>query len=76
VLPYPPYSPDLEQSDYHLLSSLTIKEPGHHNAIDEALQNAMHQWLQEECDFCGAGILAVVEGWKKTVDKDGDCIGK
>jgi phage gp46-like protein len=49
-----------QQSDYHLLSSLKIKEPGHHNAKD-ALQNAMHQWLHEECNCCGAGILALSE---------------
>jgi len=56
---------------------LKVKEPGHHNATDEALQNAMHQWLQEkECNCCGAGILALVEGWKKTVDKGGDYIEK
>jgi hypothetical protein len=45
---------------------LKIKEPGNHNANDEELQNAMHQWLQEECNFYGAGILALVERWKET----------
>lgn len=75
MLLHPPYGPDLEQSDYHTLSSLKIKEPGHHNAKD-ALQNAMHQWLQEECNCCGAGILALAEGWKKTVNKDRDYIEK
>jgi hypothetical protein len=56
---------------------LKIKEPVHHNTIDKALQNAMHQWLQEkECNFCGAGIPALIEGWKNTVNKDGDYIEK
>jgi hypothetical protein len=52
---------------------LKIKDPGHHNANDEALQNAMQE---KECNFCEAGILALVEGWKKTVEKVGDCIEK
>ena len=77
MLPHPPYSPDLKQLDYHLLSSLKVKEPGYLNANDKALQNAIHQWLQEKkCNFCGAGIHALVEGRKKTVNKDGDYIEK
>jgi len=44
---------------------------GCHYANDEALQNAICQWLQRmENNLYGVGILALVQRWKKTVDRD------
>jgi hypothetical protein len=40
---------------------------------DKTLQKAMHQWVQgKESNFYQVGIRAVVERWKKNVDRDGD----
>jgi hypothetical protein len=43
----------------------------------QGLQNTTCQWLQRrDCDFYWAGIHVLVQRWKKTIDKDADCIEK
>jgi hypothetical protein len=50
---------------------------GCHYGNDESVQNAMCQGLQRmESILYGVGIRAVVQRWKRTVDRDGDHIGK
>ena len=70
---HPPYSPGLTQSDFHLFTP--VRDSLWENCFvnDKALKNTMCQWLQRrESIFYWAGVPAVVQRWKKTIDKDGD----
>jgi hypothetical protein len=46
LLSYPPHSPDLAPSDYHLLGSLKDHLRGHHSETDEAVQETVRNWLR------------------------------
>jgi hypothetical protein len=56
-LPCPLYCPDLTPSDYRLFGDVKNNLQGHHDTSYEALQNAVHQWLQR------AGRETVI-GWE------------
>lgn len=59
---HPPYSPHLTLSDYHLLGPFKKSLQGHYYTSEEALQNAMHQWLQRmESNFYPVRIHALVQ---------------
>ena len=76
VLPHPPYSPDLEPSDYHLWfceesdARPTIRK-------NEALQTAARQCLQAAgTEFYHKGIFKLPEQWEKCVQRNGDYVEK
>jgi len=46
MLQHPPYSTDFTLSHYRLFSPLGNKKPAVHYTNDKALENAVHQWLQ------------------------------
>jgi hypothetical protein len=49
MLPHQPYSPDIAPSDFHLFGPLTDGLLGHHYYKgDEALLNALTEWLQQK----------------------------
>jgi histone-lysine N-methyltransferase SETMAR len=56
VLDYPAYSPDLAPSDYHLFGPLKDAFKGHRFISDEAVKEAVHEWLAAQSKtlfFCG-----------------------
>ena len=62
----PPYSPDLEPSDFHLFGSL--KE----SLSDGAVKTAVRKWLKmQPVEFYNEGICALVKRWEKAVWKAG-----
>jgi hypothetical protein len=69
----PTTCPDLASSGWPFEKS----PQGHHYANNKILQNVMRQWLQRrESNFNLAGICALAERWKKTVNKNGGYIEK
>jgi hypothetical protein len=74
VLLHPPYSPDLVPSDFHLFWSLEDALRGCHFRSDEEVKEAVHDWLaQQPKDFC-PGIYALVELWRRRVERGEDYI--
>jgi hypothetical protein len=73
VLPHPPYSPDLAPSDFHLFWPLKDALHAHHFKSDEEVKEAVHDWLpQQPKDFFSRGIYALVERWRRHVERGGD----
>jgi histone-lysine N-methyltransferase SETMAR len=74
---HPPYSPDLAPSDYHLFGPLKDHLRNHHYDNDEAVQEAVRNWLRgAETDFYLRGIFKILQLWKKCIDQDGDLVKK
>jgi hypothetical protein len=71
---HPHHSLDLAPTDFHLYDPLKVSLRGH-LADDEALENAVRQWLQrKESDVLWVEKPALVQTWKKIVGKDGEYI--
>jgi hypothetical protein len=71
---HPHSSPDLVPTDFHLYVPLK-ESPRRHLADDEALENAMRQWLQiKESDVLWVEERALLQTWKEIVGKDGEYI--
>jgi hypothetical protein len=60
LLSYPPYSPDLTPSDYHLFGPLKCHLRGHHYETDEAAQEAL--W-SSGTDFYSRGMFKILQPW-------------
>jgi hypothetical protein len=78
MLPHPFYGPDIAPSDYqpygpwgkNACKNITY-------ATDKVLYNTMHQWLQRRnSNFYHVGIHALVQRWKKTVNKEAAYVQK
>ena len=77
MLPHPPYSPDLAPSDFHLFGPLKDAMRGTRFEDDESVIRAVRTWPREqETSFYREGVHALVSGWRKAVDVDGDYVGK
>ncbi|GJQ70237.1 hypothetical protein Trydic_g22689 [Trypoxylus dichotomus] len=77
TLPHPPYSPDLTLSDFHLFGPLEGTHHGIYSEDEEAMKTSRRQWLKwKDSAFYHTGIHALVRRWTKTVEIDGDYIGK
>jgi len=51
VLPYPPYSPDLAPSDFHLFPKLKEHLKGQRFSCDEEVKSAVRKWFQKQNSF-------------------------
>jgi hypothetical protein len=77
VLDHPPYSPDLEPSDFHLFGPLKKHLGGRRFANDGEVQQAVMSWFRcLTLDFFYTGIDALVYRWDKCFGKDGDYVEK
>ena len=72
VLPHPPYSPDLEPSDYYLFRSMQ------HDLTDQHFRNfdEVKNWTDlliatKPAEFFRKGICELPEKWGKCVASDG-----
>ena len=65
---------------YHHLFGVLIKRLRRHRDVsDKVVLNAMRKCLQRkesDCHMEGIGLRPLVQRWRKTVDKDGECIEK
>jgi transposase len=48
ILPHPPYSPDLEPSDFHLFSKMKKHLTGQRFHSNENVQNEVKKWLRAQ----------------------------
>ncbi|PNF23675.1 Mariner Mos1 transposase [Cryptotermes secundus] len=77
VLPYPPYSPDLAPSDFHLFGPMKDGLCGQHFPDNDAVIAAVRKWLASAgADFYGHGIQALVHHWQKCITNGGDYVEK
>jgi histone-lysine N-methyltransferase SETMAR len=77
VLDHPPYSPDLELSDFHLFGPLEKHLSGRRFTTNGEVQKAVMSWLQVlDTDFFYAGIDVLVYQWDKCFGKYGDYVEK
>jgi len=75
VLPHPPYSTDLEPSNYHLFGFAKNEMRGQHNEKNEALQTAVCQCLQAaRTEFYHKGIFKLPERCEKCVQRNRDYV--
>jgi transposase len=51
ILPHPPYSPDLAQSDFHLLPNIKSTLRGQLFHSNEDVQNEVKKWLRAQDVF-------------------------
>ena len=74
---FPPYSPDLAPSDFHIFGSLKDALRGARFEDDASVIRAVRKWLREqERNWYREGMHSLVSRWRKVVDVDGDCVEK
>jgi len=77
VLKYPPYSPHLAPSDFHLFGPMKEHLRGHKFADDDKVMEAVQSWLKAmPKSFFLEGIRKLVYRWTKCVAKQGDYVEK
>ena len=77
VVPYPPYSPDLTPSDYHLFGLMKDVLRGQHFPSNDAIGQAVKQWAATaSADFHECGMQALVHRWRKCIASGGDYVEK
>ena len=75
VMPYPPYSPDLAPSDYHLFRSLQNHLNGKTFDSNEAIKNEMIQFFTSKNQtFYEIRIMKLAERWQKVIEQNGQYI--
>ncbi|GBP93101.1 Mariner Mos1 transposase [Eumeta japonica] len=72
VPPYPPYSPDIAPSDYHLLWSMAHALSEQRFTSYGVIKNWVDSWIaSKDKEFFRLGIRMLSERWKKVVASDG-----
>ena len=72
---HPPYSPDLEPSDYYLFRSLQNSLNGKTFNVDEAVKSHLVQFFADKDQkFYERGIIQLPERWKKVIKQNGKYI--
>ena len=75
VMPYPPYSPDLAPSDYHLFCSLQNHLNGKTFDLNEAVKNELIQFFASKNQtFYGSGMMKLTVRWQKVIEQNGQYI--
>ncbi|KAG5308008.1 SETMR methyltransferase, partial [Acromyrmex insinuator] len=69
VLMYPPYSPDLTSSDYHLFLSMANDFAGEKFALREACENRLSQFFANRDEgFYERGIMELPSKWQQVIE--------
>jgi len=72
VLEHPPYSPDLDLSDYQLFGPLKQALRDRWITTDQQLKETVHAWLvSEPKTFYSEGLKKIVRRWTKFIEKQG-----
>ena len=72
VLPHPPYSLDIEPSDYYLFRSMAHRLAGQQFRSYEDIEKWLHSWIASKDEhFYRNGIRSLPERWAKVVANDG-----
>ena len=72
VLPHPPYSPDIEPSDYYLFRSIAHGLADQQFRSYEDIEKCLDSWIaSKDENFYRNGIRVVPERWAKVVANDG-----
>lgn len=75
IMPYPPYSPDIAPSDYHLFRSLQNHLDGQKFNSLEGVKNGLDEFFaQKSRGFYTSGIMKLPERWQKIIDQNGQYI--
>jgi [histone H3]-lysine36 N-dimethyltransferase SETMAR len=74
---YPPYSPDLAPSDYHLFLHLKRDFGGRHFDSDEDAKTGVQQWLSSQAaTFFEEGLDKLVSRYDKCLNNGGNYVEK
>ena len=74
-MPYPPYSPDLAPSVYHLFRPLQNHFNGKTFDSNEAIKNELIQFFASKNQtFYESGIMKLTERWQKVIEQNGQYI--
>jgi len=77
VLPHPPYSPDLEPSDYHLFPKLKEHLGGMRFHTDDEVKEEVNRFLiGMAVEFYDLGIQKLAHRLPKCLDRNGDYVEK
>ena len=72
ILPYPPYSPNLVPSDYHLFRSMQKALTGIRFTSEQGIKNWLDSFLAAKpAHFFWDGIHKLPGRWKKVIASDG-----
>ena len=70
TISYPPYLPDLAQSDFHLFGPLKESLRWQHFFNYEEVKTAVRKWLKTQpVEFYNEGICALIKRWKRQFGK-------
>ena len=77
-LPHPPYSPDLDPSDFQVFGPTKEAMGGRSFRSDEEVQQAVHEWLRSQHKrlFFSIGIHALPKCWNTSMVRDRDYVEK
>jgi len=76
-LPHPPYSPELDPSDFTMFGPLKEAMGGKKFRSDEEVRHAVHEWLRElPKEFFPKGIYALCKCWRTCIERGGDYVEK
>ena len=76
-LPYPPYSPDLAPSDFHVFQPLKETMRRTFFRSDEEVQQVVHEWLNSQPKyFFSRGIHVLPKSWKTCMLRNEDYVEK
>jgi len=74
-LEYPPYSPDLAPSDYHLFPGLKDQLKGHHFLSNTEVIATAQTWLDRQpSEFFLSGLQKLEQQAKKCTELHGECV--
>lgn len=77
IVPHPPYSLDLAQSNYNLFNKLKEFLGGLRFLNDEDAQNTFDNWLQDvDCKVYDESTQKLVPRLQKCIDFNSDYVGK
>lgn len=77
VYPHPPYSLDLEPTEFHLFPSMNLTSNTQSFDDDEELRVHVNEWLRlEAADFYDEGISKLVHCYNKCPNLLGDFVEK
>ena len=69
IMLYPPYSPDLSPTDFHLFLSLDSHMKNRTFNIEDHLKTEVHNFFQSKTkDFYKNGITKLLNRWEKVIE--------